>query len=111
MEEVTKIATIQSQSVNETNNKFMGISKSIEGMNHVIDQINESGQEMLNKQERIIEIMTNLSAISEENAAGTEEASASVEEQTATMIEIAEASIVLEKLAGQMKEAVDRFQY
>ncbi len=86
MEEVSQISKRQNKSINETSNKFMGISKSIEGMNHLIDQINESGQEMLNKQERIIEIMTNLSAISE-------------------------ASILLAKLAGQMKEAVDRFQY
>ncbi|HHX60119.1 MAG TPA: hypothetical protein GX707_05195 [Epulopiscium sp.] len=111
MEEVALISKTQSESVDETNNKFIGISKAMEGMNHVIDLINESGQEMLNKQQRIIEIITNPSAISEENAAGTEEASASVEEQTATMLEIAEASVVLERLAGNMKDAVDKFKY
>ena len=47
----------------------------------------------------LIDIIQNLSALSQENAAGTEEASASVEEQTSSMEQIAEASEELAKLA------------
>ena len=59
---------------------------------------------------RIINTIEGLSAISEENAAGTQEASASVEEQTASMQEIANASDSLSSLAGKMKESIDRFK-
>jgi methyl-accepting chemotaxis protein len=43
---------------------------------------------MMVKKTQIINVVENLSAISEENAASTEEASASVEEQTTSMIRL-----------------------
>lgn len=111
MEEVVNITKLQSQSVEETNNKFTGIAHAIEKMNESTDKINESGQKMIEKKNAIIEIVYNLASISEENAAGTEEASASVEEQTATMDEIANASEALLGLANEMKESIVKFKY
>lgn len=111
MNEVTKIAELQSESVEETNNRFIGIANAIEKSNDVINLINKSGKEMMEKKDIIIEIIQTLSAISEENAAGTEEASASVEEQTATMAEIANASELLGELALSMQESVSKFKY
>ena len=58
-----------------------------------------------------MEIIHNLSNISEDNAAGTQQASASVEEQTATMLEIANSSEILSDLANEMKEIISKFQY
>ena len=57
---------------------------------------------MINSKDRLVELMQQLSAISEENAASTEEASAPVEEQTASMNEIANASESLSQLAVDM---------
>lgn len=57
-------------------------------MNEIINYINKSGDEMIGKKDVIVEIIHNLSSISEENIFKTEEASASVEEQTATMMQI-----------------------
>ncbi len=111
MKEVTDIAQVQSVTVERTNTKFNGISGAIENMNASINIINKSGEEMMVKKQAIIEIIYNLSSISEENAAGTEQASASVEEQTSTMLEIANASEVLAKLASEMKEAIAKFKY
>ena len=111
MKEVTDISELQSETVNSTNNKFNGISDAIGSMNKAIDLINKSGKEMINKKDTIIEIIYNLSSISEENAAGTEQASASVEEQTSTMLEIANSSEVLARLANEMKEAISKFRY
>ncbi|MDR7855467.1 cache domain-containing protein [Tissierella sp.] len=110
MKEVSEISKLQNQSVEQTNDKFIGISKAIESMNKVIDLINKSGQEMINKKDVIVEIIYNLSSISQENAAGTEEASASVEEQTATMMEIANSSEILAGLANEMQEAISKFK-
>ncbi|MEK6189855.1 MAG: methyl-accepting chemotaxis protein [Carnobacterium alterfunditum] len=111
MKELTVISEHQSQKVEQTNSKFNGISNAITDMNSVIESINSSGEKMIDKKEKIIEVIENLSAISEENAAGTEEASASVEEQTSTMLEIANASEMLAKLAGEMEDGIAKFNY
>lgn len=111
MDEVAKIAELQSESVEETNNKFIGIANAIEKSNDVISFINRSGKEIMDKKDIIVEIIQTLSAISEENAAGTEEASASVEEQTATMTQIANASQILGELAFSMQESLSKFKY
>ncbi len=111
MDEVVKITELQSESVEETNNKFIGIANAIEKSNDVINLINKSGKEIMDKKDIIVEIIQTLSAISQENAAGTEEASASVEEQTATMAEIANASELLGELAFSMQESLSKFKY
>lgn len=111
MEEVSSIAKLQSESVGQTNDKFIGISKAIENMNNIINRINKSGEEMMEKNDIVVEIINNLSAISEENAAGTEQAAASVEEQTATMAEIANACDALDELAREMQESISKFKY
>lgn len=111
MEEVTSITELQSKSVEQTNEKFLGIANSIESMSALIQLMNQSGKEMIHKKDMMVEIIQNLSAISEENAAGTEEASASVEEQTSTMIEIASTSESLGKLANNLQEGISKFKY
>lgn len=111
MEEVSKIAESQKESVELTHNKFEGIAYSIDDIKKLINSIYESGQQMEVKKDEIISVLQNLSAISEENAAGTEEASASVEEQTASVEEIANASEALAQLAIEMQESVAKFKY
>lgn len=111
MEEARGLIKSQAESVEITHNKYIGIAASIEGMKKYIDAINESEKLMEQKKNDVIDILQNLSAISEENAAGTEEASASVEEQTAAMAEIANASEALAKLADEMQQSVIKFKF
>lgn len=111
MDKVTKITKIQSESVQETNDKFIGIAKAIERSTNIIDFLNTAGKEIMDKKDTVVEIIETLSAISQENAAATEEASASVEEQTAAMAEIANSSQILEELALSMQESVAKFKY
>ncbi len=102
MEEVGVITASQTESVNMSNEKFQGIATALEEMKSVIDIVTDSSEKMEVKKEDIIVIIENLSAISEENAAGAEEASASIQEQTAGIIEIANSSEALSKLAEEM---------
>ncbi|MCC5910389.1 MAG: methyl-accepting chemotaxis protein [Clostridiaceae bacterium] len=111
MERVGEVVASQTESVKKTNVKFEGIHNAIEKMKEVIVSINLSGKDMENKKDEIITILESLSAISQENAAGTEEASASVEEQTASMEEIADASESLARLAEDMQESISKFKY
>ncbi|NLU47776.1 MAG: hypothetical protein GXX02_07420, partial [Syntrophomonadaceae bacterium] len=85
----------QTASVNDTKSKFEGIAEAIEKTRQAIELLNSSGKKMQQKKNEIIEIIHNLSAIAEENAAGTEEGAASIEEQTASIQEIASASQAL----------------
>lgn len=111
MTEMGEIVTSQTESVNDTNNKFEGIAQAIENMNNLMNEIRNSGQATEIKKDEIVELIENLSAISEENAAGTEEASASVEQQVASIVEISNSSESLANLAEKMNEIVFKFKY
>lgn len=111
MNHVKEIADIQEDQVKKTNEDFDGIEKSLEKMKERVEGLNGSGREMGEKKEEIIKIIESLSAISEENAAATEEASASVQQQTAAMVEIADSSEGLAKLAEEMNLALQKFKF
>jgi methyl-accepting chemotaxis protein len=110
MNKAGKIVEEQKVSLDNTHNKFQGISEAVEQVKNVVIELNESTENMMGKKTEIINIIENLSAISEENAASTEEASASVEEQTASMAQISEASEELSKLAEEMQKSISKFK-
>lgn len=110
MKELEVVVASQADSVNITNSKFEGISKSIEEMKSAITNVNSSSDVLNSTKDDIMTIMQNLSAISEENAAGTEEATASVQEQSAVTGRISEASDVLSAIADDLKKQVDVFK-
>ena len=111
IEDVGEAGRIQTESVQETHRKFDGISEAIEAVKTVIGELNVSGEAMAAKKEEMVVAMGNLSAISEENAAGTQEASASIEQQTAAVQEIARASDELARIAEDMQQEVRKFKY
>ena len=111
MEDVDRLGIEQNDSVEKTAEKFSGIAGAIDGMRQAVDHLNESGGRMARRKEEIIQVLANLSAISEENAAGTQEASASIEEQTAAVQEIARSSEQLARLADGMQNEIRRFSY
>lgn len=111
IESVGSIMESQTISVNNTTEKFNGISDAIEMIKIIINKINQASSIMEQKKEEIVSTIENLSAISEENAAGTQEASASVEEQTASMEEISNASESLARLAEELQIEISKFTY
>ncbi|OJV63092.1 MAG: hypothetical protein BGO41_10340 [Clostridiales bacterium 38-18] len=110
MKDSQQITLSQSKSVELTSDKFMGISSAVDHILNQITEITESRRVMTTKKEDLIDLMGSLSAISEENAAGTEQAAAAIEEQSASMDEIYEASNELAKIAEELKMAVSRFK-
>lgn len=80
MDGVAKIVGEQERSVDETNQQFEGIAEELEGAKSIINQINEMQQNIESKKETVMEMLENLSSISEENAASTQEAAASIEQ-------------------------------
>ncbi|APC84991.1 methyl-accepting chemotaxis protein [Clostridium botulinum] len=111
MEIVSDNTKEQTKSVENTNKKFEGISIAIDEMQEVVQTLNGSGKDMESKKNEIITVIDNLSAISQETAAGTEETVAAVEEQTASISELANASESLARLAEDMQANISRFRY
>ncbi|MBA4689012.1 MAG: methyl-accepting chemotaxis protein [Candidatus Galacturonibacter soehngenii] len=111
MEKTEKIVQSQSENVNDTEDKFNVIADSIDDMRNAIETLNKGEHEMNIKKNQIIGIIENLSAVSEENAAGTQEVASSVEEQTASTMEIASACDELSKQAELILDCIGRFKY
>lgn len=89
-------------------------------LNNLMEQVNtvtgysqRISQEIGNQNEdmeQIIDMVQNISSISQETAAGTEEVSASSEQQTATMESISTSAIELTKLAEELQKNINRFK-
>lgn len=103
------IAKRQEQSVAITNERFMGIAQAIEKTRIIMHELNNSGQEMEQKKDQIINILGNLTSIAEENAASTQQVSAASEEQAASMNELLNASQNLSQLANESQQSIDKF--
>ncbi len=110
MLKVEAIVKEQTNSVEDTSEKFVGIEHAVENIKDIALRINKSSRDMDSKKDEILDVLQNLAAIAEENAASTEEASASVEEQTASIVEIAKSSEALASLAEEMHDSVTRFK-
>lgn len=100
----------QVDSVAETKNKYMTIVDSIQGINNEIDSLNLISDEMEKSRLRVVDIVSSLSAIAQENAASTEETSATTEEVLATMLNLSEIGITVEKLSDKLAEIIGKFK-
>lgn len=105
-----QISVEQTNQVENVKSRFEAISHSLNRMKETVATLNTTGNEMDQQKDDILNVIEKLSAISEENAAGTQQASASIEEQTATIEEIAQTGINLEKLAIELSTSVERFK-
>ncbi len=110
MGSVKKIVGEQAESVKDTEGKFIGIAKAIDLIKEIIDKLNHSEELMKEDKNKIINLTQNLSAISEENAAGTQEASASMEEQANAIEEIAKAGESFADIAEELIALIEKFK-
>ena len=109
MEQVNEISQEQSEIVNETERKFGKIADFIKLTNNVIEKIYKSAEIMSTNKDKLVDIMQNLSAIAEENAAGTEEVSAAIEEQSVSIEEIAKTSEGLENIVQNLQVIINNY--
>lgn len=110
IKKVTAITVRQTESVKNTKEKYLLITKAMDKAEQAVLRMNASGEEMEKMKTEILFTLENLSAIAEENSASTEEMSASIEEQSASVEEMASASEGLTAMAKQLKQIIDRFQ-
>ena len=110
MVEVKDIVNKQNISVKSTEEKFEMIAQAIETVKDVIEKLNQSSKIMNMNKDAIVNLMHNLSAVSEENAAGTEEASASMQQQLESISMISESGEELALIADELKSLIDKFK-
>ncbi|WP_180272678.1 methyl-accepting chemotaxis protein [Konateibacter massiliensis] len=99
----------QSASVNETKERYSNIVNTIGKINDEIEILDEVGKNMEESRSRVVDIISSLAAIAEENAASTEETSATTEEIMASMITINEAVTEVDSLSVELKSLIKKF--
>ena len=110
MEEVKEIITKQSENVSKTGSVFSqvqgGISESIQGVDEIADRTNQLNMARSN----VVDVVQNLTAIAEQNAASTEETSAAVNEVANIMQDFSEHAAKLQDIAHTLESNVDIFK-
>lgn len=110
MEDVKDLVTSQEKSMKQTEQKFEMIASSIRTSSDIIQNVTQSVTKMYENKNKLLNLMHDLSAIAEENAAGTEEASASMEEQAAAIEDIANASKGMADISNELQGLIKRFR-
>lgn len=110
MKEVNEIIGEQQQKLIQTKEKFGDVSNGIENSRKESNMISDQAQDCDSERSRIVDVIQNLSAVSEENAASTEQTNASMEELNATINLLAEAAGELKEMSLKLEEDVAFFK-
>ena len=110
MEEVAGVVDEQTEKAVSSRDKYLQITEAMGEAENRVSILNESSRKMDQMKDEILETLQNLSAIAEENSAGTQEVTASMQEQTAAVEEIAGASESLAHLAEDLQRVIARFR-
>ena len=107
---VKEIVAAQGKSVKQTEEKFDLIAEAVGKTNGIISNLSISSDSLSENKDIILGIMENLSAIAEENAAGTQEVFASIEVQASSAEEIVNSSEKLSGVSSKLSTLVKKFQ-
>lgn len=110
MKEVNVLVAEQQEKLNETREKFRAVSAGITSSKEDTTAIRSHTDTYFASRNKVADVIQNLSAISEENAASTQQTTASMEELNATISLLADASKNLTELSAKLEEEVDFFQ-
>lgn len=100
----------QNSKLVETQNVFTILEKDINGTVERISEINTMVEHLDYEIGKMVDMVSNLSAISEENSASTEETMASIEELTATISQVYEKAQNVDKSADELLREVNVFK-
>ncbi|MDD6201807.1 MAG: methyl-accepting chemotaxis protein [Lachnospiraceae bacterium] len=101
---------LQTESVIDTKNKFDSIAEHIRGMEENCEELNASARQMEERKNAIVTMVSNLSALSEENAACMEEAAAAVEEESKSIDTVSTSSHDVAALAEKLTQEIGKFK-
>lgn len=106
------VTTVQTQitSTEETAQQYERIAEAMQAAIRAVSQLTASSETMTLRKNEILDILQNLSAIAQENAASTQEVAATMHTSAHSVTEIAEASSELSEIAMDLHAAVNRFK-
>lgn len=110
MDELGKNLEVQQEKLVDTLNRFSDVSGGIVSTNESTEQIHKQATDCNASRNSVIDIIQDLSALSEENAASTQETTASMEELNATISLLAESAKDLQNLAVALENDMKFFQ-
>lgn len=109
MSEVSEIIAQQKEKLDETRAKFADVSKGIEVSITETENIYDQTKECDAARKKVTDVIQNLSAIAEQNAASTQQTNASMQEMNATINLLAESAKDLKDIAQELQRDVSFF--
>lgn len=109
MDSTTTNVNNQNEKLIETKGNFTTLEKGIDDTSSQITQINQMVSELDKEREKINEVVLNLSAVSQENAASTEEIMASIEELNSIVTIVDNKASGLAELSTELADKVSVF--
>lgn len=110
MQEVEEIITDQKQKLEATQRNFTEVADGIHSSREETSMIEQQTQVCDTSRKTVVDVISNLSALSEENAASAEETTASMEELSVTINLLADAAASLKNLSSKMDEEIKFFK-
>lgn len=111
MEIMEKIFEQQEHSVGETRENFIQIEQCLESVQTSIHKLYESSNDMADSKKIIVDMIEGISAVSQQNAAGSQEVLASMETQDSVIADIAGMAQNLAALAEELLQQANQFAY
>ncbi len=109
-ETVKNSVIMQVKGVEETKEKYAVIKEDIDRINDEIEIVGAISKTMMESCVKVADIITNLSASAEENAAATEETNAAAQEVLAMIQEIAQETGLIKELSENLEQRVNAYQ-
>ncbi len=111
MDEVKEIMQRQSENVDKTEEIFAVVKDGIDYSIQSVNNIAEKTKKLDEARVTVVDVVQNLTAIAEENAAGTEETSASTAEFSNMMEDIQGTSSKLKNIASDLENRMSIFKF
>jgi methyl-accepting chemotaxis protein len=110
MDEIVKNVNEQQEKLDATMKKFAQVNAGIQDSRHETVTVNNRTVECDASREKVVDVIQNLSAIAEENAASAEETTASMQELNATINQLADEALELKELASILMDNLAFFR-
>lgn len=110
MEEAQAVINEQQEKLNDTKSCLEEVTNGINSSKENITGIRGEIQTLNDERKNILDVITSLSAISEENAASSEETTASMVELSSTINLVSDAAVELKKLSVTLVESMEYFK-
>lgn len=110
MEQAEGLVAEQQQKLDATKTRFREVSNGIDSSREDTNVIRSNADSCDQARSQVVDVISNLSAISQENAASAQQTTASMEELNATINMLAEAAGNLKVLSEELNSEMDFFQ-